>query len=79
MLSCSSARGLDPGAAREATVHVFSVRDTHPIPEEIPDPPQFWHVDYSAFPEELGLTETTLDEAMKTVRMFWAKVSEETE
>lgn len=66
--------GLDPGAAREATVHVFSVRDTHPIPEEIPDPPQFWYEDYSAFAEELGLAETTLDEAMKTVRMFWAKV-----
>lgn len=67
--------GLDPDAAREATMHVFSARDTHPIPDELPDPPQFWNEDYPTFAEELGLAEITLDQAMETLRRFWANSS----
>ena len=66
--------GLDPEAGREATRHVFLARDTHAIPEELPDPPQFWNEDYPSFAEELGLAETTLDQAMETLRMFWATI-----
>lgn len=71
--------GLDPNAAREAMRHVFSVRDTHPIPEELPDPPQFWSEDYPSFAEELGLADATLVQAMGTLRVFWAETRGATE
>lgn len=64
--------GLDPAAALKSTRHVFSVRDTHPMPEELPDPPLFWNEDYPAFARELGLTQTSINQAMGTLRGFWA-------
>jgi predicted nucleotidyltransferase component of viral defense system len=64
--------GLDPGRAMSATQHVFSVRATHPVPDELPDPPLFWNEDYPAFADELGLAEATVDQAMITLRAFWA-------
>ena len=54
-----------------STRHVFSVRDTHAVPEELADPPLFWYEDYPGFADELGLTETNVDEAMATLRSFW--------
>lgn len=71
--------GLDPKATHEATRHVFSVRDTHPIPNELPDPPEFWNEDYAAYSEELDLPEATLDRAMATLRTFWATVQHQAE
>jgi hypothetical protein len=62
-------QGLDSTAAHEATRHVFTVRDTHPIPKELPDPPEFWNEDYAAFSEELDLAEASLDLAMATLRV----------
>jgi len=64
--------GLDPARSIRATQHVFSVRGTHPIPEELPDPPLFWHEDYPALAAELALSEANLDQAMITLREFWA-------
>lgn len=69
--------GLDPDAARTATIHVFSVRETHPIPDDLLDPPPFWNEDYPAFAEELDLAETTLDQAMETLRRFWGTARHE--
>jgi predicted nucleotidyltransferase component of viral defense system len=63
---------LDPASAMKSTQHVFSVRATHPVPEELLDPPLFWNEDYAAFADELGLTETSVDQAMRTLRRFWA-------
>lgn len=60
--------GLDPARAMSATHHVFSVRATHPVPNELPDPPLFWTEDYPGFADELGLVETTADQAMITLR-----------
>jgi len=64
--------GLDPERAMRAAQHVFSVRATHPVPDELPDPPLFWNEDYPAFADELGLAEVTVDQAMITLREFWA-------
>ena len=64
--------GLEPTSAMTATRHVFSVRDTHPVPEELADPPHFWREDYPVIANELGLTEADLDQAMDTLRSFWA-------
>lgn len=64
--------GLDPEKAISAAQHVFSVRATHPVPDELPDPPLFWNEDYPAFADELELAEATIDQAMITLRAFWA-------
>lgn len=64
-------RGLDPTAAITATRHVFAVRNTHPIPTDLPDPPFFWNEDYPALAHELELTELTIDQAMHTLRAYW--------
>lgn len=64
--------GLDPGKAMSAAERVFSVRATHPVPNELSDPPLFWSEDYPAFADELGLAEATVDQAMITLRAFWA-------
>lgn len=64
--------GLDPARAMSAARHVFSVRATHPVPDELSDPPLFWSEDYPPFADELGLAETTVDQAMITLRAFWA-------
>ena len=64
--------GLDPARAIRATPHVFSVRCTHSVPEELPDPPLFWNEDYPALAAELALSEASLDQAMITLREFWA-------
>jgi len=66
-------QGLDPASAMSAAQHVFSIRATHPVPHELPDPPLFWNEDYPAFADELGLPEATVDQAMNTLRVFWAK------
>lgn len=64
--------GLDPARAIRATQHVFSVRGTHSVLEELPDPPLFWNEDYPALAAELALSEASLDQAMITLREFWA-------
>ncbi|MCL1693628.1 MAG: nucleotidyl transferase AbiEii/AbiGii toxin family protein [Actinomycetia bacterium] len=64
--------GLDPSGAIHATQHVFSVRGTHSVPKELPDPPLFWNEDYPALAAELALSEASLDQAMTTLREFWA-------
>jgi predicted nucleotidyltransferase component of viral defense system len=68
--------GLDPARAMNAARHVFAVRNTHPLPDELPDPPRFWNEDYPAFAEELGLTESGVDQAMLTLREFWANATD---
>jgi len=67
--------GLDPARAIATTRHVFAVRDTHPLPDELPDPPFFWREDYPAFANELGLSEASIDRAMFTLREFWAEAN----
>jgi len=64
--------GLDHARAMSAAQHVFSVRATHPVPDELPDPPLFWNEDYPAFADELGIAQATVDQAMITLREFWA-------
>lgn len=66
--------GLDADAAAGATENVFSVRNTHPIPQELPEPPHFWGEDYPKRAEELGLAAITVQQAMRTLNDFWDKL-----
>lgn len=64
--------GLTPDAELLARVrHVFDVRGTHPVPEQIPDPPADWAERYTALASELDITPKTLDAGMLVLRELW--------
>lgn len=66
--------GLAPDAELLARVrHVFDVRGTHPVPDQVPDPPSDWAERYEALASELDVTATTLDAAMRVLREFWSQ------
>ncbi|MCY7303650.1 MAG: hypothetical protein LH654_11590 [Thermoleophilia bacterium] len=70
--------GLEPSPKLErVTAHVFETRATHVWPDELPDPPEGWGPDYAKRVESLDLSARTLDEAMSTLRAFWARVRED--
>ncbi|MCO1578132.1 nucleotidyl transferase AbiEii/AbiGii toxin family protein [Crossiella sp. SN42] len=56
----------------EVVRHVFTVRDTHPCPVAIPDPPPRWSSDYPVLAERLTETAADLAGALALVRGFWA-------
>lgn len=66
--------GLIPDRSLVDTVrHVFTVRATHPVPEEIPDPPPAWETGYSDLAQNLTDTPADLFAALKLLRGFWAE------
>jgi hypothetical protein len=66
-------QGLSPSVELLTAVdHVFAVRATHDVPAELPDPPADWADRYATLADELGLHAGTVDEAMATLRPFWA-------
>jgi hypothetical protein len=66
-------QGLNPSVELLTAVgHVFAVRSTHEMPVELPDPPADWADRYATLADELGLRAGTVDEAMATLRPFWA-------
>ncbi len=72
--------GLAPDIElRSAVEHVFSSRDTHEVPIELPDPPVRWKDTYPPLADDLDLTEKTLDDAMLALRTFWSQVPYPTE
>ncbi|MGH8906361.1 MAG: hypothetical protein ACRD0K_07575 [Egibacteraceae bacterium] len=62
------------GALLETVRHVFAVRATHPVPHELPDPPEGWADRCAELAVDLGLDHSTLAEAMAALRAFWAAV-----
>jgi hypothetical protein len=51
--------------------HVFESRGTHPVPQEISDPPPAWTRDYAEAAEATALRARSLGEAMSRLREFW--------
>ncbi|QNE79441.1 nucleotidyl transferase AbiEii/AbiGii toxin family protein [Streptomyces finlayi] len=60
-------------ALAEVVRHVFAVRATHEVPDELPDPPPRWRESYPELARELT-TEIppTLEAALALVRELWA-------
>jgi xanthine/CO dehydrogenase XdhC/CoxF family maturation factor len=56
-----------------AVTHVFAIRRTHSIPDELPDPPAHWPERYAQLADELDIEPKTLDEATAVLRDFWAR------
>ena len=64
--------GLLPDIALVRAVrHVFTVRDTHPCPTAIPDPPPCWNTEYPRLAQPLAETSNDLAQALKLLRGFW--------
>ncbi|TDB92126.1 nucleotidyl transferase AbiEii/AbiGii toxin family protein [Micromonospora fluostatini] len=51
--------------------HVFTIRQTHLVPDDLPAPPPAWAERYALLAGEVGLAITTADEAHKIVRRHW--------
>lgn len=64
----------DLQALRQAVESVFAARATHPVPIEIPDPPEAWRATYEDIASELEIEPKMLDEAIGALREFWTKV-----
>lgn len=66
--------GLTGDAALAAVVrHVFAVRGTHDVPDELPDPPPRWRDSYPELAQDLVTSvPPTLDAAVALVRGLWA-------
>jgi len=65
---------LDLESLRIALEAVFDRRGTHPLPHEIPDAPVSWAASFTATASDLGLTHTTVEDAVGLIREFWLKV-----
>lgn len=52
--------------------HVFTARETHPVPIEIPDPPPEWRASYPQIASGLTRTSPDLDSAMALLRRVWS-------
>jgi predicted nucleotidyltransferase component of viral defense system len=65
--------GLPPDRALVNVVrHVFTIRDTHPYPVTIPDPPPRWRTGYPELAARLTKTASDLPSALKLLRGFWS-------
>lgn len=67
---------LDLGLPDEASVAraiqaVFSTRGTHPLPADLPDPPEGWAQPFARLADEVGLSEKTPEAAMDRLNAFW--------
>ncbi len=62
---------------RGAFVAVFEARATHPVPVQIPDPPESWRQTFADIASELDIGPKGLDEAMGALRRFWLGVLQE--
>ncbi|MGH3933481.1 MAG: hypothetical protein ACRDS1_00615 [Pseudonocardiaceae bacterium] len=66
--------GLSANRALVNTVgHVFVMRDTHPVPVVIQDPPPAWEAGYPKIAAGLTNTPPDLASALALVRAFWSR------
>ena len=59
--------GLNPSAIADALDRTFARRATHPLPERLPDPPAFWHLEYAVLAREAGLGIHDIEAALSCV------------
>jgi len=64
---------LEPERIMQALAATFKARGTHPVPSELPVPPEDWAEPYAALAEELGLEARTLDEAYTYLARYWQR------
>jgi hypothetical protein len=65
---------LDSERVRSALLATFQTRDTHALPDVLPEPPSAWVEPYAALAQEFTLPATTLDAATALVSDYWRKI-----
>jgi hypothetical protein len=68
---------IDPPAKeeiRDAVEATFRLRNTHPVPNALPPPPEIWRETFSEMAKEVQLQTTDLDEGYRVVAEFWQEV-----
>jgi hypothetical protein len=66
----ATAQPLEAKRLRTALDQTFTFRNTHPVPDFFPAPPESWRTPYAAMAREDGLAWPTLDDVMKAARGF---------
>ena len=64
---------LEPEAVRQALAATFTVRSTHPLPEQLPPPPDNWAGSYTAQARDLHLPAQSLEEAISYLETYWQR------
>ncbi|MCA1707361.1 MAG: nucleotidyl transferase AbiEii/AbiGii toxin family protein [Actinobacteria bacterium] len=65
--------GLQPDKTLVDVVrHVFTIRNTHPCPDDFPAPPPRWRTEYPELADGLTETASDLTSALKLLRNFWS-------
>jgi hypothetical protein len=64
---------VDPERVRRALRATFAVRASHPLPFQLPEPPQDWAEPYAALAQELDLPAATLSQAYAYLVGYWSK------
>lgn len=63
---------IDPSRLAARIQAVFQARGTHPVPTELPEPPEGWRADYAELITDLDINAQTVDAAMTVIRPVWA-------
>jgi hypothetical protein len=61
----------EPARVRAALAATFATRNTHPLPELLPPPPEAWRGDFAAMAAEARLSTTDYLEGFAVLRQFW--------
>ena len=61
----------DPVLVRQALVATFARRQTHPLPRELPPPPEAWRTAFAALAAECGIAAATLEAAYAVLATYW--------
>ncbi len=64
----------EPKVVKNAVEKVFSTRQKHPIPQIIENPPATWFSSFTAMAIDVGLKETSMDNAVSRLRNYWSKL-----
>ncbi len=67
---------IEDGLVADSTLvaavrHVFDIRNTHPLPESIPDPPPLWRTQYPDAATHLTEAPANLEAALAVLRAYW--------
>jgi hypothetical protein len=69
--------GLTPDKSLyDIASQVFETRDTHPLPDALPDPPAGWETGYEDLVMDLDVSPRSLNAAIGMLRGFWAETVE---
>lgn len=64
---------VDPERVRHALRATFAARVSHPLPLQLPEPPQDWAEPYAALARDLDLPAATLSEAYAYLASYWSE------